>query len=69
MLAGEHLDDAVLSLASRVPLVCAPTDGSHEVLSLMQKNGLSAVPVVDDEGVVVGIHVMKAIVGRLMDQP
>jgi len=67
LLAGSDLDDPIGEALNRVPVVAHPGDGSRAVVEIMERNGVAQVPVVDDQGTLVGVHLMRAIVGTALD--
>lgn len=66
LLAGAALDSSIRGHFTVVPVVASETDGPDEVLTLMQRAGVTQVPVVDADGRLVGLHVMRAILGDLV---
>src|SRR3954468_7739844 len=58
LLAGSALDDAVGPHVTKSPLVVSPSHSRVEVLDLMQVRSVAQVPIVDEQGRVVGLHVM-----------
>lgn len=64
LLAGRALTDPVIEHASRSPYTVGPEAGRAEVLDLMNARTIAQVPVVDGDGVLVGLHVMRELVGR-----
>jgi UDP-N-acetylglucosamine 2-epimerase (non-hydrolysing) len=67
LLGGASLGDEVDRTMTRTPVVATPDDDARAVLQLMEHNGVTQVPVVDDQGVLVGVHLMRAIVSRTLD--
>lgn len=68
LLAGAGMGDEVAPHVNRVPVVAAPTDVVTRILQLMERNGVTQVPVVDDQGMLVGVHLMRAIVSRALNR-
>lgn len=68
LLTGADLEDDISGLPNRVPVVAAPGDDLREVIAIMERNGVAQVPVVDDQGMLVGVHLMRAIVGKALDR-
>lgn len=62
LLAGHALHDQVAPHLKTAPVVCAVSDSRNSVLDMMRSRGIAQVPVVDDDGRVVGLHLM----GRLL---
>ena len=67
LLAGASLDAPLGEALNRLPVVASPGDDAQAVVTLMERNGISQVPVVDEQGKLVGIHLMRAIVGEALD--
>ncbi len=68
LLAGRTLDDSVTPHVARAPLVVSPLHSRTEVLDLMRARQIAAVPIVDANGRLVGLHVMRALLGSV-DRP
>lgn len=64
LLAGSQLDDGVAPVATRRPLVVREGTPRAEVLDLMRAQALLQIPVVDDEGRLVGLHLLREMLGR-----
>lgn len=69
LLAGATLDGLVAPHTTRVPITTSPGSSLTSVLSAMQREGVTQVPVLDGEGRLVGVHLMRAVVGELLDTP
>jgi UDP-N-acetylglucosamine 2-epimerase (non-hydrolysing) len=67
MLTGAELDDGITHYVNRVPVTATPDDDLQEVAALMERNGVAQLPVVDDQGKLVGVHLMRALMGRALD--
>lgn len=67
LLAGRQLCDAVDPHVTSLPIVATPDDEPARILELMERGGVTQVPVVDDQGRLVGLHLMTAIVGRTLE--
>lgn len=63
LLAGASLDDPVGPHATRGFVAVAPGTPRADVLDLMQARSVTQVPVVDDRGRLVGLHVLRELVG------
>lgn len=63
LLAGTLLDDPVEACVQTTPHVAAPDASRAEVLDLMRARSLSQIPVVDGAGRLLGLHVLKQILG------
>ena len=59
LLRGLTLDNLLTSVIRPSPLVVPPTMNRDIVLQLMQGNGLNAIPVVDAERRLVGLHLLN----------
>lgn len=68
LLAGAGLQDEITPYVNKIPVVATPAEDVQEVASLMERNGVAQVPVVDDQGVLVGVHLMSSIVRTALDQ-
>ena len=70
LLKGLNLDSSIEEVMYRNPLVVPPDIGRELVLQLMQANKIHQLPVVDREGVVVGLHLWESIVSpTAIDNP
>ena len=63
LLSGASLDDPVLEHVNRDPVTVASTSDRAGVLDLMRARRLSSIPVIDEGGHLVGVHVMHEVVG------
>jgi predicted transcriptional regulator len=68
LLAGADLHEKIDNYFTRVPVVAAPDDDARRVLQLMERNCVTQVPVVDEEGRLVGLHSMNVIVSKALDR-
>ena len=68
LLGGATLGDELTPFMTRVPVVATPEDDDQRILQLMERNGVTQVPVVDDQGILVGVHLMRAFVGAALDR-
>lgn len=68
LLAGATLEDEITLHVNRIPISATPDDDLQEVAALMERNGIAQIPVVNDQGTLVGVHLMRAIVGRTLDR-
>lgn len=67
LLRGSELSDSIDDILYRAPLVVPPQLGQDAILHLMQANKIHQLPIVDDSGQVVGLHLrdeMQAPVAR-----
>ncbi len=62
LLNGARLEDPIAPVLVRTYSSVGPAEGRTEVLDLMHARGISAVPVVDDQGRPVGLHLLDAVV-------
>lgn len=62
LLKGLKLDSSLDEVMHRTPLVVPPGISNDLVLQLMQINRIHQLPVVDHEGIVVGLHVLDSII-------
>ena len=67
LLDGAVLDDPAAPHVNRLPVVATPADDAQRVAELMEVNSVSQVPVIDDQGRLVGVHLMRSIVGHRLD--
>ena len=65
LLAGSALVDPVYPLVRSEPVTASPSESRSSVLDLMQSRGISQVPVVDQRGQVVAIHLLRELIGRI----
>ena len=63
LLAGASLEDDVAPYATTTYTAASPTDDRAFVLDLMQARGISQVPVVDGDGSLVALHVLRDLIG------
>jgi UDP-hydrolysing UDP-N-acetyl-D-glucosamine 2-epimerase len=68
LLGGATLDSPIAGHATLIPVVASPSDDPDRILEMMQQARVTQVPVVDDDGRLVGLHMMRAIVGDLSDR-
>jgi dTDP-glucose pyrophosphorylase len=59
LLRGLGLDSMIESIVHRDPIVAPPQMGRDMVLQLMQANGIDALPVVDVNRQVIGLHLLN----------
>lgn len=64
LLAGRQLADPVAEFIQRSPFTARPEESRTSTLDLMQARGLSQVPVVDERGTLVGLHLMRELLGQ-----
>lgn len=65
LLSGATLDSRLASYVQRNFTVVPPTAGRAEVLDLMQARMLEQIPVVDNEGELVGLHLLHDLIGTV----
>jgi dTDP-glucose pyrophosphorylase len=63
LLAGASLDDTVAPFVSHDPVTVAEGTDRAAVLDLMRARQLNQIPVVDDAGRLVGLHVVREVLG------
>ena len=66
LLASVGLDSPVAPHLTTVPLVAAETDEPEQVLALMQRASVTQIPVLDAEGRLVSLHVMRSVVSQVV---
>lgn len=66
LLGGARLDDPLGPFVNRVPVVATPEDDAARILQLMDLNAVTQIPIVDEEGRLVGVHLMRALVGETL---
>lgn len=64
LLSDHHLTDPVDPFIQRSPFSVTPSESRTSVLDLMQARGLSQVPVVDVNGKLVGLHLLRELLGQ-----
>ncbi|MGW8256671.1 MAG: nucleotidyltransferase family protein [Thermoguttaceae bacterium] len=65
LLAGAALSDSVEKYMRREFTAVQPTAGRSEVLDLMQARSLNQIPIVDEAGKLVGLHLLHEIIGAV----
>jgi dTDP-glucose pyrophosphorylase len=65
LLGGAVLDDPVAPHLARRPVVVGPGAGRAEVLDLMRARALGQIPVVDADGRLCGLHVIRELLGAV----
>lgn len=68
LLADASLESSIEGHVSLVPVVASQTDDRERVLALMHRTSVTQIPVVDPDGVLVGMHVMRAVVSELANE-
>lgn len=63
LLAGAELEDQALPFVEKHPKIVGPSTGRAEILDLMRARRISQVPVVDEEGNLLGLHLMQELLG------
>jgi len=59
LLQGVSLNDAVDSCMHREPRTASVTESRESILSIMRQRGINQIPIVDDEGRVLGLKLLK----------
>ena len=67
LLTGRDLHDSVDPHVTSLPIVATSEDEPARILELMERGGVTQIPVVDDQGRLIGLHLMTAIVGQALD--
>ena len=65
LLAGVELESPLFPLVQRNPLTVGPLESRLSVLDLMQAHQISVVPVVDGRGLLVGVHLLHELIGKI----
>lgn len=65
LLGGAQLDDPVLPFANRQYICVSPEDMRSHALDLMRALGLSQIPIVDHRKRLLGVHLLREIVGSV----
>lgn len=63
LLSGTSLEDRVAPYANRKPTTARPSNGRAEVLDQMRARAISQIPVIGDDGKLIGLHVMRELLG------
>lgn len=63
LLGGTQLDDPVMPHASRDPKTTGPESSRAQILDQMRAQHISQVPIIDADGRLVGLHVMRELLG------
>jgi len=58
LLGGANLDEPVGPWLTRRFVAAGPTDGRSDVLDLMRARAVGAIPIVDDDGRPIGLHLL-----------
>ncbi|MEO5966233.1 MAG: nucleotidyltransferase family protein [Candidatus Limnocylindrales bacterium] len=64
LLGGAALGDAIAGILTRSPVAVAPGESRAAVLELMRARRISAIPVIDERGVPVGLHLLHEFLER-----
>ncbi len=65
LLEGSEMSDLVKPFIRRNPVVVSALESRSSVLDLMQARSISQIPVVDQSGHVLGVHLMRELLGRV----
>lgn len=65
LLGGASLDDPVESYVSEHPFTVGPNAARADILDVMRAHSIAQVPVLDDRGRLLGLHVMRELVGAV----
>lgn len=66
LLQGAELGDVVEPFVSRTPIVATPEDDLQRIAEIMERNRIAQVPVVDAGGHLTGLHLMRSIIERVV---
>jgi len=64
LLTGETLESTIDGVVERQPLTVSRSASRADVIDLMRSRDVSFVPIVDNDGKVVGLHLLNEIIGR-----
>ena len=64
LLGGAGLDEPAAPYVSRDPLLVNASESRSAVLDFMRSRVINQIPIVDDDGVLVGLHTLQGMVGR-----
>lgn len=62
ILKGIALDNPVLQIMHRTPIVAKLNDGRENILALMKLKALRHIPVLDEQGIVVGMEFLETLI-------
>lgn len=65
LLGGASMGDAVAPFIRRQFTSVSPAAGRSEVLDLMRARSFNQIPIVDEEGKLIGLHLLREIVGAV----
>jgi len=65
LLEGALLSDSVTPFIRSSPFVAKSTDSRATILDLMQARAISQVPIVNEEGQLVAVHLLRELLGRI----
>ena len=68
LLGGAQMSDPVTPFIQRNPAVATEKESRSAVLDLMQARAISQLPVVNNKGQLVGVHLLQKLLGRV-DRP
>lgn len=63
ILGGAALDQPLLPFAQRSFTAASPQESRGEVLDLMQARAIEQVPIVDERGALLGVHLLRELLG------
>ncbi len=64
LLEGYQLSDPVEQFIQRIPFTVGPNESRTFILDLMQARGMSQVPIVDESGALIGLHLIRELLGQ-----
>ena len=68
ILGGAHLSDPIKPYIQANPVVARELDSRNAILDLMQARAIWQIPVVNEEGQLVAVHLLRELLGRV-DRP
>jgi len=68
LLDGALLSDSVIPFIRNSPIVAKSTDSRASVLDMMQSRAISQVPIVNERGQLIAVHLLHELLGRI-DRP
>jgi dTDP-glucose pyrophosphorylase len=62
LLKGLNLESPISSIVNRTPLICSPSFSLESISKLMTENKIQQIPIVNESGKVVGLHLWEEII-------
>jgi dTDP-glucose pyrophosphorylase/CBS domain-containing protein len=66
LLAGHALEDSAAGIMNQKFLAVGETVGRAEVMDVMKARGISHIPILDDQGRLCGLHLLRELIGAVM---